>query len=160
MSESHQIAVRQADFLNQLSGLMNKFQAEFHVDDRREDDGGPVIGIDACGSWIPFHQFGTHFDVDACIAATQSTIEHAKALAPTPMKNFTTGEIAKICKVAPRQVSKWFDSGKLKGFRIPGSQDRRIPYDYLLRFLNENGMDDVAREANLLPIEFAQAVQR
>jgi excisionase family DNA binding protein len=43
------------------------------------------------------------------------------------MKVFTTGQVAKICKVAPRTVSKWFDSGRLKGYRIPGSQDRRIP---------------------------------
>ncbi|MFM7043497.1 MAG: response regulator, partial [Planctomycetaceae bacterium] len=27
------------------------------------------------------------------------------------MKVFTTGQVAKICKVAPRTVSKWFDSG-------------------------------------------------
>ena len=38
------------------------------------------------------------------------------------MKVFTTGQVAKICKVAPRTVSKWFDSGRLKGYRIPGSQ--------------------------------------
>jgi len=37
------------------------------------------------------------------------------------MKVFTTGQVAKICKVAPRTVSKWFDSGRLKGYRIPGS---------------------------------------
>ena len=42
-------------------------------------------------------------------------------------KVFTTGQVAKICQVAPRTVSKWFDSGRLKGYRIPGSQDRRIP---------------------------------
>ena len=53
---------------------------------------------------------------------------------------FTTGQVAKICQVAPRTVSKWFDSGKLKGYRIPGSQDRRIPRDQLIRFLKENGM--------------------
>ena len=35
------------------------------------------------------------------------------------MKVFTTGQVAKICKVAPRTVSKWFDSGRLKGYRIP-----------------------------------------
>jgi excisionase family DNA binding protein len=56
------------------------------------------------------------------------------------MKVFTTGQVAKICKVAPRTVSKWFDSGRLKGYRIPGSQDRRIPRDYLIRFLKEHGM--------------------
>ncbi|MDD5026590.1 MAG: helix-turn-helix domain-containing protein [Candidatus Peribacteraceae bacterium] len=56
------------------------------------------------------------------------------------MKVFTTGQIAKICKVAPRTVSKWFDSGRLKGYRIPGSQDRRIPREYLIKFLKEHGM--------------------
>ncbi len=55
-------------------------------------------------------------------------------------KVFTTGQVAKICQVAPRTVSKWFDSGKLRGYRIPGSQDRRIPRDQLIRFLKENGM--------------------
>ena len=50
-------------------------------------------------------------------------------------KVFTTGQVAKICKVAPRTVSKWFDSGRLKGYRIPGSQDRRIPREQLIRFL-------------------------
>lgn len=55
-------------------------------------------------------------------------------------KVFTTGQVAKICKVAPRTVSKWFDSGRLRGYRIPGSQDRRIPRDNLIRFLKEHGM--------------------
>ena len=58
-----------------------------------------------------------------------------------PMKKvFTTGQVAKICKVAPRTVSKWFDSGRLKGYRIPGSQDRRIPREQLIKFLKEHGM--------------------
>lgn len=56
------------------------------------------------------------------------------------MKVFTTGQVAKICKVAPRTVSKWFDSGRLRGYRIPGSQDRRIPREYLIKFLKEHGM--------------------
>jgi excisionase family DNA binding protein len=55
-------------------------------------------------------------------------------------KVFTTGQVAKICKVAPRTVSKWFDSGRLRGYRIPGSQDRRIPREHLVRFLKEHGM--------------------
>jgi uncharacterized protein (TIGR02996 family)/excisionase family DNA binding protein len=53
---------------------------------------------------------------------------------------FTTGQVAKICQVAPRTVSKWFDSGKLRGYRIPGSQNRRIPRVNLIRFLKENNM--------------------
>ena len=49
----------------------------------------------------------------------------------------TTGEVAKICNVAPRTVSKWFDTGQLKGYRIPGSRDRRIPLNELKRFMKE-----------------------
>ncbi len=47
----------------------------------------------------------------------------------------TTGEVARICNVAPRTVSKWFDSGQLQGYRIPGSKDRRIPLTTLTRFM-------------------------
>jgi len=53
---------------------------------------------------------------------------------------FTTGEVARICKVASRTVSKGFDSGRLRGYRIPGSQDRRIPRDELVKFLKRHGM--------------------
>lgn len=52
----------------------------------------------------------------------------------------TTGEVAKICKVAPRTVSKWFDSGQLKGYRIPGSKDRRIPRTTLVEFMEAYGI--------------------
>lgn len=52
----------------------------------------------------------------------------------------TTGEVAKICNVAPRTVSKWFDSGALKGYRIPGSRDRRIPSSELVRFMRAHGI--------------------
>ena len=52
----------------------------------------------------------------------------------------TTGEVAKICNVAPRTVSKWFDSGSLKGYRIPGSRDRRIPASELVRFMRAHGI--------------------
>lgn len=52
----------------------------------------------------------------------------------------TTGEVAKICNVAPRTVSKWFDSGQLRGYRIPGSKDRRIPRNALVRFMAEHNI--------------------
>ena len=52
----------------------------------------------------------------------------------------TTGEVAKICNVAPRTVSKWFDSGQLRGYRIPGSKDRRIPLRQLVRFMRVHGI--------------------
>ncbi len=52
----------------------------------------------------------------------------------------TTGEVARLCNVAPRTVSKWFDSGSLKGYRIPGSKDRRIPLSHLVRFMKAHGI--------------------
>ena len=52
----------------------------------------------------------------------------------------TTGEVAKICNVASRTVSKWFDSGQLRGYRIPGSKDRRIPVSSLIRFMKSHNI--------------------
>jgi excisionase family DNA binding protein len=52
----------------------------------------------------------------------------------------TTGDVARICHVAPRTVSKWFDNGQLKGYRIPGSKDRRIPLSELIRFMKVHNM--------------------
>src|SRR5438270_9279132 len=63
------------------------------------------------------------------------------AMSSTKLKDvLTTGEVAKICNVAPRTVSKWFDSGALHGYRIPGSKDRRIPLNQLIRFMKQHGM--------------------
>lgn len=52
----------------------------------------------------------------------------------------TTGQVAQICNVAPRTVTKWFDTGQLKGYRIPGSRDRRIPTAELLRFMKTHNI--------------------
>jgi excisionase family DNA binding protein len=52
----------------------------------------------------------------------------------------TTGEVAKVCNVAARTVSKWFDSGQIEGYRIPGSKDRRIPVQALLNFMQDHGI--------------------
>lgn len=53
---------------------------------------------------------------------------------------FTTGQIARMVKVAPRTVTKWIDSGLLKGFRIPGGADRRVPRESLLQFFKMHGI--------------------
>jgi hypothetical protein len=55
-------------------------------------------------------------------------------------KHYTTGQLAALFQVAPRTVSKWFDSGALEGFRIPGSQDRRVPSENAEKFARENGI--------------------
>ena len=51
---------------------------------------------------------------------------------------FTTGEVAQICKVSQQTVIRCFDSGRLKGFRVPGSRFRRIPRESLILFMKGN----------------------
>jgi excisionase family DNA binding protein len=53
---------------------------------------------------------------------------------------FTTGEAAEICKVSQQTIIRCFDSGRLKGFRVPGSRFRRIPRDALLQFMKDNNI--------------------
>jgi excisionase family DNA binding protein len=60
---------------------------------------------------------------------------------------FTTGEAAKICKVSQQTIIRCFDSGQLKGFRVPGSKFRRIPRELLYRFMKENGIPTDALES-------------
>jgi excisionase family DNA binding protein len=51
---------------------------------------------------------------------------------------FTTGEVAQICKVSQQTVIRCFDSGRLQGFRVPGSRFRRIPRESLIAFMKSN----------------------
>lgn len=51
---------------------------------------------------------------------------------------YTTGEVAGICNVSQQTVIRCFDSGRLKGFRVPGSRFRRIPRDSLVEFMKRN----------------------
>lgn len=67
------------------------------------------------------------------------------------MKNlFTTGEAAEICNISQQTIIRCFDSGRLDGFRIPGSRFRRIPRENLLKFMKENGipLDNLKTEKN------------
>lgn len=58
----------------------------------------------------------------------------------------TTGDVARLCRVTIRTVIKWFENGRLEGYRLPGSRDRRFTRDAVTRFLHENGMPDLLLE--------------
>ena len=60
---------------------------------------------------------------------------------------FTTGEAAKICKVSQQTIIRCFDSGGLKGFRVPESRFRRIPREHLYAFMKENNIPTDALES-------------
>ncbi len=51
---------------------------------------------------------------------------------------FTTGEVAKICKLSQQTIIRCFDNGRLRGYRVPGSRFRRIPRDALIQFMKEH----------------------
>ncbi|MBL7107260.1 MAG: response regulator [Phycisphaerae bacterium] len=53
---------------------------------------------------------------------------------------FTTGEAAEVCKVSQQTIIRCFDSGRLDGFRVPGSKFRRIPRASLIKFMKDNGI--------------------
>lgn len=52
----------------------------------------------------------------------------------------TTKQVATILKVSSRTVTKWYDSGRLKGYRIPGSQALRFPLENVVNFCKQHGM--------------------
>jgi len=53
---------------------------------------------------------------------------------------YTTGEAAQICKVSQQTIIRCFDSGKVEGFRVPGSKFRRIPRRSLIKFMKSNSI--------------------
>ena len=53
---------------------------------------------------------------------------------------FTTGEAAEICRVSQQTIIRCFDSGRLEGFRVPGSKFRRIPRQSLIKFMKDNNI--------------------
>ena len=68
---------------------------------------------------------------------------------------FSTGEAAEICKISQQTIIRCFDSGRLQGFRVPGSRFRRIPRESLVKFMRENDiplnlLEDVGRRKVLV----------
>ena len=53
---------------------------------------------------------------------------------------FTTGEAADICRVSQQTIIRCFDTGRLEGFRVPGSKFRRIPRASLIKFMKDNNI--------------------
>lgn len=76
-------------------------------------------------------------------------------------KGFTTGEVAELCHVTIPTVIKWIESGELEGFKIPGSKNRRITRDSLLKFMHKYEIPTTDLEKNkprILVVDDEQAV--
>jgi len=76
---------------------------------------------------------------------------------------FTTGEAAEICRVSQQTIIRCFDSGRLKGFRVPGSKFRRIPRVNLIKFMRDNSIPldnlDSGRKKVLIVDDDAEIVE-
>jgi excisionase family DNA binding protein len=64
-------------------------------------------------------------------------------------KEFTVGEISRICNVARSTVIYWIKQGKISGYQTPGGYNR-IPRENLVRFMNDYGypLDYLGEYAN------------
>lgn len=52
----------------------------------------------------------------------------------------TTSDVAKICRVSTRIVTRWFDKKLLKGYLLPGSTHRRFITKEVESFMVAQGM--------------------
>ena len=76
-----------------------------------------------------------------------ASVKEGLLKAMTTKTVFTTGEVAKICRVSQQTIIRCFDNGTLRGFRVPGSRFRRIPRDQLYAFMRDNGIPTDAMES-------------
>lgn len=78
---------------------------------------------------------------DCCPKATEVSRRERNADATLlTLEVFTSGQVARLCKVGPKTACAWFDKGLLRGYRIPGGRDRRVLRADLIRFLKDNAM--------------------
>jgi excisionase family DNA binding protein len=63
------------------------------------------------------------------------------AVGEVGVKWLTTGQIARRLGVSVGMVTKWIDSGRLIGIRLPGSKDRRVHPVALADFERRYGID-------------------
>jgi excisionase family DNA binding protein len=61
----------------------------------------------------------------------------------------TSGQVAKLCGVSIRTVCTLIDKGIIAGARIPGSGDRRVRREDLVRFMRERGF---GKPEDVLPV--------
>jgi two-component system, OmpR family, response regulator RpaA len=59
---------------------------------------------------------------------------------------YTSGQAAKLLGVPVRTVNRWFDRGRLAGYRVPSSNERRIPRTDLEAFAAAAGVPPPAAE--------------
>lgn len=79
-------------------------------------------------------------------------------------ESFTTGEVARICRIAPKTVINYCEAGKIRNLKSPITNYRRIPRDSLLEFMRTFGIPDTEIERiekkSILIVEDDKKVQK
>ena len=57
-----------------------------------------------------------------------------------PQALYTTGEVAARTGLSQQTIIRCFDSGRIGGFRVPGSSSRRITHEALITFMRSHGI--------------------
>ena len=57
-----------------------------------------------------------------------------------PQALYTTGEVAARTGLSQQTIIRCFDSGRIGGFRVPGSTSRRITHEALVTFMRSHGI--------------------
>lgn len=71
----------------------------------------------------------------------RSKLPKVKPSTETGVKWLTTGDCAKRLGVTARLVARWIDSGRLLGFTLPATRDRRVHPDALAEFERREGFN-------------------
>jgi excisionase family DNA binding protein len=57
-----------------------------------------------------------------------------------PSREYTPRQVAQMLRVSTRTVLRWFDAGRLPGYRCLGSRRRRIPHAGLLDLMRQHNL--------------------
>jgi len=76
------------------------------------------------------------------VVGEKSDDDELRDMLEDPNVLYTIDHVEKICEVSRTTACKYFDRGFIKGFRIPGSLDRRMPYEHIVSFIGEHFKDD------------------
>lgn len=56
-------------------------------------------------------------------------------------EGYRIGTVAKILNERPITIRKWFDDGRIRGYRKHGSNERIIPHDALMEFVRVHNLE-------------------
>jgi len=59
---------------------------------------------------------------------------------PNPKRDYTTGEVAKICRCSLHQIIRCTKKDLIPSYKLPGSTHRRIPPSGLYNYMTDNNI--------------------